>query len=65
MAYSPRREHSDAQRNLISNIHERGVPVDEAAARIGSLAAEFMRVENSGVAVKEPDVPVSKSAFDK
>ena len=31
MAYRPRAGHDDARRNLISNIHARGVPPDEAA----------------------------------
>jgi len=53
MAFQPRAGHSDAQRNLISNIHVRGVLCEPAAGRIVSLAAQMMRRERSGVDVKE------------
>ncbi|MCC7083512.1 MAG: ethanolamine ammonia-lyase subunit EutC [Pirellulales bacterium] len=53
MAYRPQAGHTDAQRNLISNIHSRGVGNDEAAGRIISLAAQMMRLKASGVSVKE------------
>ena len=53
MAYRPRAGHDDARRNLISNIHDRGVPPDQAASRIAQLAAQMIQLETSGVAVKE------------
>jgi ethanolamine ammonia-lyase small subunit len=53
MAYRPRPGHSDAQRNLISNIHERGVPVQLAAKRIVALAEKMRSMQASGVSVKE------------
>jgi ethanolamine ammonia-lyase small subunit len=53
MAYRPRAGHTDAQRNLISNIHGRGVRPDEAARRIGALAARMRDMQTSGVSVKE------------
>jgi ethanolamine ammonia-lyase small subunit len=53
LAYRPRATHTDAQRNLISNIHERGVPPETAAKRIVSLAIEMRRMRASGVLVKE------------
>src|SRR5215472_3481044 len=53
MAYCPGAGHSDANRNLISNIHARGVPQKAAAERIVNLAAQMMRRERSGVEVKE------------
>jgi ethanolamine ammonia-lyase small subunit len=53
MAYRPRASHTDAERNLISNIHARGVPPVVAATRIARLAARMMRLQLSGVAVKE------------
>jgi ethanolamine ammonia-lyase small subunit len=53
MAFRPRAGHTDARRNLISNIHARGVPPAEAAPRILALAALLRRLEASGVAVKE------------
>jgi ethanolamine ammonia-lyase small subunit len=53
LAYRPRFGHSDAQRNLISNIHARGVTIADAARRILALAEQMRRREMSGVAVKE------------
>jgi ethanolamine ammonia-lyase small subunit len=53
MAYRPERAHSDANRNLISNIHSRGLSAEEAAARILNLCAQMMRLRVSGVALKE------------
>ncbi len=53
MAYRPRTGHTDAQRNLISNIHARGLGHDEAARRILNLAETMMRRQASGVAAKE------------
>jgi ethanolamine ammonia-lyase small subunit len=53
MAYRPRNGHTDAQRNLISNIHARGVPAMAAAQRILGLAAQMMRSGRSGAELKE------------
>jgi ethanolamine ammonia-lyase small subunit len=53
MAHRPRAGHTDAQRNLISNIHGRGVSCAEAARRVVALAEEMRRLGTSGVAVKE------------
>jgi ethanolamine ammonia-lyase small subunit len=53
MAYRPRPGHTDAQRNLISNIHARGVDPEAAARRIVALAEQMRRLQASGVAVKE------------
>jgi len=53
LAYRPRPGHTDAQRNLISNIHARGVLPAAAAARIAALAEKMRRLQTSGVAVKE------------
>jgi ethanolamine ammonia-lyase small subunit len=53
MAYCPRSGHSDADRNLISNIHARGVRVEDAADRILNLASQMMALKLSGTAVKE------------
>jgi ethanolamine ammonia-lyase small subunit len=57
LAYRPRSGHTDAQRNLISNIHARGVGSTDAAARILALADQLRALQTSGVAVKE-DVPL-------
>jgi ethanolamine ammonia-lyase small subunit len=53
LAYRPKARHTDAQRNLISNIHDRGVPVEIAAKRIISLVAKMRDLHTSGVSVKE------------
>ncbi|HKI37946.1 MAG TPA: ethanolamine ammonia-lyase subunit EutC [Gemmataceae bacterium] len=53
LAYRPRPGHTDAQRNLISNIHARGVPPRAAAPRILLLAEKMRQMQTSGVAVKE------------
>jgi ethanolamine ammonia-lyase small subunit len=56
LAYRPRPGHTDAQRNLISNIHARGVGHEQAARRIMALAEQMRRRQMSGVAVKEEGV---------
>src|SRR5687768_7912236 len=53
LAYRPRPGHTDADRNLVSNIHPRGVGVEEAAARVAALAARMMAARTGGVAIKE------------
>jgi ethanolamine ammonia-lyase small subunit len=53
MAFQPRHGHSDAQRNLISNIHARGVPPEAAAERIINLAGKMLCRQSSGVDLKE------------
>jgi ethanolamine ammonia-lyase small subunit len=53
MAYSPHAGHTDADRNLISNIHARGVRIEDAAARIANLAAQMLRQQRSGTTIKE------------
>lgn len=62
MAFRPRPGHTDAQRNLISNIHSRGVTPEEAAPRILALAEKMMAMQNSGVAVKEDRAAVCVEA---
>ncbi|MFO0876670.1 MAG: ethanolamine ammonia-lyase subunit EutC [Gemmataceae bacterium] len=53
MAYRPQPGDTDARRNLISNIHDRGVPVDQAARRILALARQLRQARQSGVGIKE------------
>jgi ethanolamine ammonia-lyase small subunit len=53
LAYRPQPGHTDAQRNLISNIHARGVAPAAACQRILALAEKMRQRETSGVAVKE------------
>ncbi len=53
LAWRPRSGHSDAQRNVLANVHRRGIPVEDAARRILSLAVTMSERRLSGVAVKE------------
>jgi ethanolamine ammonia-lyase small subunit len=53
LAFRPRTGHTDANRNLISNIHSRGIDVEEAARRIVALAETMRRLGKSGFDVKE------------
>jgi ethanolamine ammonia-lyase small subunit len=53
MAYRPRTGHTDADRNLISNIHTRGVKLDDAARRVIALAEQLRAESCSGIYVKE------------
>jgi len=53
LAFRPRPGHTDADRNLISNIHAQGVSAAEAAERIVALADLFRAKCASGVTVKE------------
>src|SRR5205085_5669628 len=41
LAYRPRPGHTDAMRNLISNIHARGVPPEAAAPRLLALVEKM------------------------
>jgi ethanolamine ammonia-lyase small subunit len=56
MAFQPRAGHNDSNRNLISNIHARGVRTEAAASRIIDLAEQMLRRHTSGVELKE-DLP--------
>ena len=53
LAYRPGPGQTDADRNLVSNIHARGTPPAEASARVLALVAAMIRGETSGVALKE------------
>jgi ethanolamine ammonia-lyase small subunit len=53
MAYEPSAIHTDANRNLISNIHSRGLHPQIAADRILNLAAQMMVTRISGVSLRE------------
>jgi ethanolamine ammonia-lyase small subunit len=59
MAYRPKAADTDADRNLISNIHNRGVNTEQAAQRILNLAASMMRNNKSGCQLREelPETP--------
>jgi len=53
MAYRPNHGDTDASRNLISNIHSRGVGIEEAATRILALVESMLAGKMSGTAIKE------------
>ena len=53
LAYRPDATHTDANRNLISNIHGRGVPIVNAAARIAALCRRMIETQMSGFGLKE------------
>jgi ethanolamine ammonia-lyase small subunit len=54
LAYRPRHGHTDANRNLVSNIHHNGVPLAEAAERILNFVQVMLKERTSGVHLKEP-----------
>jgi ethanolamine ammonia-lyase small subunit len=68
LAYRPRSGQTDADRNLISNIHARGVGLEDAARRVLALAGSMRRLGSSGVGVKEdlgaPALPSSEDHRD-
>jgi ethanolamine ammonia-lyase small subunit len=53
MAYRPGHTHTDANRNLISNIHARGLQPQAASERILNLAAQMMAQQASGFSIRE------------
>jgi ethanolamine ammonia-lyase small subunit len=53
MAYQPKVSDTDANRNLISNIHTRGVRPEQAAQRILNLAAAIMKNRGGGCQLRE------------
>jgi ethanolamine ammonia-lyase small subunit len=53
MAYRPKAADTDANRNLISNIHARGVSIEQATQRILNLAASMMKTQKSGCQLRE------------
>jgi ethanolamine ammonia-lyase small subunit len=53
MAYRPKASDTDADRNLISNIHARGVTTEYAVQRIVNLAALMMKTHESGFQLRE------------
>lgn len=53
LAYRPRPGDTDARRNLIANIHRRGVSAPVAAQRLAALSRKLWQARQSGVAIKE------------
>jgi ethanolamine ammonia-lyase small subunit len=61
LAYRPRPGHTDAERNLVCNIHARGVDPRTAVARVVALAEQMRAARTSGVAVKESLEPTPRA----
>ena len=51
VVYEPRCGKTDGDRNMISNIHARGTPIEDAAQRLAALAAAMIEQRTSGVAL--------------
>jgi ethanolamine ammonia-lyase small subunit len=60
MAYQPKTSDTDANRNLISNIHARGLSTEQGAQRILNLAAAFMKTQKSGCELREELATVTR-----
>lgn len=65
LAYRPRPGHNDGDRNLVANIHARGLTAAAAAERILALAEAMRAAGAGGVAVKEPDLPALPSGMER
>jgi ethanolamine ammonia-lyase small subunit len=61
MAFQPRDSHTDANRNLISNIHARGLSPGEAAARILNFVGRMIKTGTSGYLLKEEPLDRTES----
>jgi ethanolamine ammonia-lyase small subunit len=55
LAFAPHSGCTDADRNLVSNIHDRGTPADIAAERVLAFATAIRAAGRSGATVREPD----------
>ncbi len=49
VVYDPKLGKTDGDRNMISNIHARGTPIEDAARRLASFAAAMIEQRTSGV----------------
>jgi ethanolamine ammonia-lyase small subunit len=64
MAHQPSKSHSDAHRNLISNIHDRGLTAQNAATRLLNLSGQMRRLVLSGCTLKEQQPTLSRDPDD-
>ena len=55
LTFEPAPGRTDAQRNCVSNIHDRGLSIDDAARRIVSLAVRASMLGLTGVGVNDDD----------
>jgi len=65
MAYQPKAADTDANRNLISNVHARGVSTEQAVNRILNLAASMMKTKKSGCQLREDLPAVARASLKK
>src|SRR5260370_11672298 len=65
MAYKPVSSHTDSNRNLISNIHARGLSPDDAAARILHLAELMISARTSGCNLRIDDLKPTRQCSSK
>jgi ethanolamine ammonia-lyase small subunit len=67
MAFASKSSHTDADRNLVSNIHARGLDAREAALRILGFADRMMKTGSSGYSLKMeiPEMRLSGEQRDK
>ena len=49
VVYEPKCGRTDGDRNMISNIHARGIPIEDAAHRLAAFAAAMIEQRTSGV----------------
>jgi ethanolamine ammonia-lyase small subunit len=49
VVYDPRIGKTDGDRNMISNIHPRGIPIEDAAGRLAAFAKAMIEQRTSGV----------------
>ncbi len=59
--YCPASGHTDADRNLISNIHADGVSTPAAVERILAFISALLSARRSGVDIKEPPLRALES----
>jgi ethanolamine ammonia-lyase small subunit len=59
LTFEPAQSRTDAQRNCVSNIHDRGLTIDDAARRIVGLAVRASLLGSTGVGLHDDDPTVS------
>jgi ethanolamine ammonia-lyase small subunit len=59
LTFEPRPGRTDAQRNCVSNIHERGLAIDDAARRVVGLAVRASMLGLTGVGLNDDDPTVA------
>jgi ethanolamine ammonia-lyase small subunit len=59
LTYEPAPGRTDAQRNCVSNIHDRGLSIDDAARRIVGLAVRASMIGLTGVGLNDDDPTIA------